>query len=162
VDWIVAWPPHRVVSKSCGRTPFVVVDYAHTPDALYRTMETARTLAPGSRRVHVVLGAGGNRDRDKRPEMGRAASAADVVWLTADNPRDEDPAAIADQMRTGLTGHPSVHTELDRHRAIQRAIALAHEDDVVLIAGKGHETTQEIRGEVRPFADADAARSAPR
>ncbi len=136
--------------------PLVVVDYAHTPDALARTLETARALARG--RVHVVFGAGGLRDREKRPEMGRAAAAADRIVLTSDNPRDEDPAVIAAAIRVGLVGHGGVEVELDRAAAIERALGDAHAEDVVVIAGKGHERTQLRAGVERPFDDAAIVR----
>jgi UDP-N-acetylmuramoyl-L-alanyl-D-glutamate--2,6-diaminopimelate ligase len=136
--------------------PLVAVDYAHTPDALGRTLDTARALARG--RVHVVFGAGGLRDRDKRPEMGRAAAVADRIVLTSDNPRDEDPAAIAAAIRVGLVGHGAVVVELDRAAAIQRALREAGPDDVVVIAGKGHERTQLRAGVERPFDDAEVVR----
>jgi UDP-N-acetylmuramoyl-L-alanyl-D-glutamate--2,6-diaminopimelate ligase len=137
--------------------PLVVVDYAHTPDALARTLATARSLA-GSGRVIVVFGAGGRRDRDKRPAMGRAAGAANRVVLTSDNPRDEDPAQIAAAIASGLVGHPHVVLELDRAVAIANAIDGAGRDDVVVVAGKGHERTQLHGGVERPFDDAADAR----
>jgi UDP-N-acetylmuramoyl-L-alanyl-D-glutamate--2,6-diaminopimelate ligase len=144
-------PPGRVEVLGRG----VVIDYAHTPDALARTLQTARAL--GSGRVVVVFGAGGNRDVGKRPAMGAAASLADRIFLTTDNPRDEDPRAIADGLRAGIT-HGEVLDEPDRETAIRRAIAEAAEGDVVVIAGKGHERTQTIAGVVRSFDDAAIAR----
>ncbi len=138
--------------------PRVVIDYAHTPDALSRTLASARRLCAGS--LTVVFGAGGDRDQHKRPLMGEAAAAADRIVLTSDNPRSEDPAAIAAAIREGLPGHAGVSLELDRARAIRSAIADASEGDVVVIAGKGHETTQTIGGETRPFSDRDIARDA--
>ncbi len=153
-----------------ARRPSVVVDYAHTPDALARTVRTARALVGAAAaageaagRVLVVFGAGGGRDRDKRPGMGEAAADADQVWLTSDNPRDEDPLAIADMVRTGLRDHPAVVTEPDRARAIEAAVAAAGELDVVVIAGKGHEAEQIGPGGARrPFSDRDVAREAHR
>jgi UDP-N-acetylmuramoyl-L-alanyl-D-glutamate--2,6-diaminopimelate ligase len=157
-------PPGRfeiVAGGQGGETSAVVaVDYAHTPDALARTLATARALATG--RVTVVFGAGGLRDKDKRPEMGRAARAADRVILTTDNPRGEDPADIARAIRRGLEGHPGVERELDRARAIERAVREAMPGDVVVIAGKGHERTQTVGGEVRPFDDAAIVREVVR
>lgn len=138
--------------------PYVVVDYAHTPDALARTLATAKHLARG--RVVVVFGAGGNRDQKKRPLMGAAARAAERVVLTSDNPRDEDPARIAAAVREGVAPHADVLVELDRRRAIEGAIADAGEEDVVLIAGKGHESDQTIRGVRARFSDAEIARAA--
>jgi len=143
--------------------PWIVVDYAHTPDALARTLQSARALS--ARELVVVFGAGGNRDRAKRPAMGAAASLADRIFLTTDNPRDEDPRQIAEDLRAGVT-NGAVIDEPDRERAIRRAIAEAHADDVVVIAGKGHERTQTIAGVVRPFDDAaialDQVRSPPK
>lgn len=144
-------PPGRF--EVVHRRPYVVVDYAHSPDALARTVATARALA-GAARLFTVFGAGGKRDKAKRRAMGEAARPSDVVLLTTDNPRDEDPAAIARALAEGLSGHAGVHTELDRAKAIERAIAEAGDDDVVLVAGKGHETYQERAGERAPFSDA--------
>lgn len=140
------------------REPYVVVDYAHTPDALQRTLAAARRLCRG--KLSVVFGAGGERDQPKRPLMGEAASSADHVWLTSDNPRSEDPLSIAEAIRGGLPTHPSVVIELDRQVAITRAIRQAAADDVVVIAGKGHEAEQDIGGTRRHFSDAEVARSA--
>jgi UDP-N-acetylmuramoyl-L-alanyl-D-glutamate--2,6-diaminopimelate ligase len=138
--------------------PFVVVDYAHSPDALQRTVATARALCRG--RLTVVFGAGGDRDRAKREPMGQAARAADHLIVTSDNPRSEDPAAIASTILRGLHGHPSVVVELDRTSAISSAVSAARAEDVVLIAGKGHEHHQTIGGTARPFSDAEVARLA--
>jgi UDP-N-acetylmuramoyl-L-alanyl-D-glutamate--2,6-diaminopimelate ligase len=138
--------------------PFtVLVDYAHTPGALEAALESARELARG--RVICVFGAGGDRDRDKRPLMGQVVNElADVALVTSDNPRSEDPAAIADAVvdRLGL------EVELDRRRAIERALEQAREGDVVVIAGKGHEQGQEIAGRKLPFDDREVARDALR
>jgi UDP-N-acetylmuramoyl-L-alanyl-D-glutamate--2,6-diaminopimelate ligase len=132
----------------------VLVDYAHTPDALDRVLETARRLAPGAR-VVTVFGCGGDRDRQKRPAMGRAASAgADVVFLTSDNPRNEDPEQIALAVLDGLRDGPaSVAVELDRRAAIRDALSAARPGDVVVIAGKGHESGQTIGETTVPFDD---------
>ena len=151
-------PPGRF--EVVSRRPYVIVDYAHSPDALARTVAAARKLA--SERLIVVFGAGGHRDRDKRPKMGEAARAADHVVLTSDNPRDEDPAAIAAAIRQGLAGHPSVDVDLDRRSAIRRAVLGAAPDDVVLVAGRGHETEQIIGGAMVPFSDKDVALAAIR
>jgi UDP-N-acetylmuramoyl-L-alanyl-D-glutamate--2,6-diaminopimelate ligase len=143
-----------------ARAPLVVVDYAHTPDALEGTLSTARSLCAG--KLFCVFGCGGERDRGKRPEMGRIADAlADVVVLTSDNPRREDPAVIASDVRAGAT-LPRARwvDEPDRARAIARAIAEALPEDLVVIAGKGHEQTQEIAGVERPFSDRAAALAA--
>ena len=131
--------------------PHVVIDYAHTPDALARTLDTARQLCSG--RLTVVFGAGGDRDRAKRPMLGRAAARADRVILTSDNPRSEDPGDIARAIAAGLRSHPEVHVLLDRAAAIESAVAGSSEEDVVVVAGKGHETEQIVGDELRPFSD---------
>jgi UDP-N-acetylmuramoyl-L-alanyl-D-glutamate--2,6-diaminopimelate ligase len=141
-----------------ARAPFVVVDFAHTPDALERTLRAAKTLCAGA--LTVVFGAGGNRDREKRAPMGAAARIADRVVLTSDNPRGEDPAVIAESLRAGLGDHGDVRIELDRARAIELALAHALQSDVVVIAGKGHETDQTIGTEVRAFSDVEVAKRA--
>ncbi len=140
--------------------PYVVVDYAHTPDALARTLATAKELCRG--RLGLVFGAGGNRDQKKRPLMGAAALLADRVVLTSDNPRDEDPAQIAAEVRQGLEDHADVVIELDRRRAIQDAVLGAEEHDWIVIAGKGHENEQLVRGVRTPFSDVEVAREARR
>lgn len=151
--------PGRLERIMSGVKPAVFVDYAHTPDALERALETLRPHAPG--KVVVAFGCGGQRDRAKRPQMGAIASRlADRVVLTSDNPRREDPMAIIEDIREGLAGGEEVAIEVDRKRAILRAIGEAHDDDVVLLAGKGHEPYQEIDGERRPFDDAEVARTA--
>ena len=140
--------------------PFtVLVDYAHTPDALERVLDTARRLVPGGR-VVVVFGAGGDRDRQKRPAMGGAAAgSADVVVLTSDNPRSEDPEQIARAVLDGLRDGPArVVVELDRRAAIRDAMREARPGDVVVIAGKGHETGQTIGERTVPFDDRVVAR----
>jgi UDP-N-acetylmuramoyl-L-alanyl-D-glutamate--2,6-diaminopimelate ligase len=144
--------------------PHVVVDYAHTPDALGRTIAIARALLTNARKgeLWLVFGAGGDRDRKKRAPMGAAASAANHVVLTSDNPRHEDPRAICDDIREGLSTETRVELELDREAAIRRAVAGAGPDDIVLVAGKGHETEQIVGDTVRPFSDVEAARRARR
>ena len=139
-DAISAAEPPEGRFEVVAKNPFVVVDYAHSPDALSRTLKTARDLA--GRELIVVFGAGGNRDVSKRAPMGEAAKLADRVILTSDNPRDEDPEAIAAAIREGLEGHGRVEMILDRRDAIRVAIHEAHRDDVIVIAGKGHERTQ--------------------
>ncbi len=136
--------------------PAVLRDYAHTPDALARALRAVRPFARG--RVVVVFGAGGDRDRGKRPEMGRvAAELADRVILTSDNPRTEDPERILDDIEAGMGGRAHERVE-DRRAAIARALAAAGPDDLVLLAGKGHETYQ-IRGaEALPFDEAAIVR----
>ncbi|PRQ05863.1 UDP-N-acetylmuramoyl-L-alanyl-D-glutamate--LD-lysine ligase [Enhygromyxa salina] len=130
--------------------PRVVVDYAHTPEALTAALASARRLCRG--RVVLVVGAGGDTDASKRRPLGAAASAADLVWLTNDNPRHEDPRAIVDELRLGL-GEVEDRVELDRGAAVARAIAAAVPGDLVLIAGKGHEEVQEIGPARLPSSD---------
>ena len=145
----IAPPPGRF-QLLCER-PYVVVDYAHTPDALERTLATGRKLCSG--RLTVVFGAGGGRDRAKRPLLGAAAGKADRIVLTADNPRNEDPAAIADEIAAGIGAHADVVRELDRKRAIELALRDAGADDWILILGKGHEQHQEVAGIKTAFSD---------
>jgi UDP-N-acetylmuramoyl-L-alanyl-D-glutamate--2,6-diaminopimelate ligase len=146
--------------EAFGRDPVVIVDYAHTPDALARTCDQARQLATG--RLVVVFGAGGESTPAKRRPMGAAVGErADLVIVTNDNPRKEDPRAIADAVAGGVAegGAAQVEIELDRERAIRRAFDGAGPGDVVLVAGKGHETGQIIGDETRPFSDRDLARA---
>jgi UDP-N-acetylmuramoyl-L-alanyl-D-glutamate--2,6-diaminopimelate ligase len=156
-------PPGRMQTLGGDAHPLVVVDYAHTPDALEKVLATLREIVSGGRLV-CVFGCGGNRDKGKRPLMGQAAvQGADEVWVTSDNPRTEDPRHIIDDILAGAGGgkpdHP-LHIEADRARAIFEAIGGAQPGDVVLIAGKGHEDYQEIAGERLPFSDVDVARKA--
>jgi UDP-N-acetylmuramoyl-L-alanyl-D-glutamate--2,6-diaminopimelate ligase len=149
--------PGRFDAVDEGQQFAVLVDYAHTPGALESALESARDLARG--RVICVFGAGGDRDRTKRPLMGQVVmELADVGLVTSDNPRSEDPAAIAEDVVDGL----DLDVELDRRRAIERAIDSAQPGDVVLIAGKGHEQGQEIAGRKLPFDDREVAREALR
>jgi UDP-N-acetylmuramoyl-L-alanyl-D-glutamate--2,6-diaminopimelate ligase len=138
--------------------PFqVVVDYAHTPDGVDQVLKAARAVTSG--RVIVVLGAGGDRDGEKRPLMGEAAARhADVVVVTSDNPRSEDPQAIADAVAAGAAGHPDLRVELDRRAAIALAVGEARAGDTVVVAGKGHETTQTVGERVVPFDDREVVR----
>jgi UDP-N-acetylmuramoyl-L-alanyl-D-glutamate--2,6-diaminopimelate ligase len=130
-----------------------VIDYAHTPDALENVLQTLRTLLPKGGRIITVFGCGGNRDRGKRPIMGRIASTySDVTIVTSDNPRGEDPGAIIDQILGGIPAGSSVYAEVDRRGAIRRALLQARRGDVVLVAGKGHEEYQ-IIGERRLHFD---------
>lgn len=142
-----------------SRTPTVVVDYAHTPDGLDGTLRTARGLVGKGGKLLVVFGCGGARDRGKRAEMGAIASRlADEVVVTTDNPRNEDPRTIADAILEGVVPGARVRVELDRERAITSAVRAAREGDLVVIAGKGHETTQELADRTIPFSDADVVR----
>src|SRR5207249_3086532 len=134
--------PGRLERVDPGQPFAVVVDYAHTPDALARALAAMREHF--ARRVLLVFGCGGDRDRAKRPVMGKlAAEAADLAWITNDNPRGEDPAAIAAEIQGG-DPHGRLRVELDRRAAIAAALGAAHDGDVVLVAGKGHEATQTI------------------
>jgi UDP-N-acetylmuramoyl-L-alanyl-D-glutamate--2,6-diaminopimelate ligase len=156
--------PGRLETVDGGQPFLTVVDYAHTPDALERSLAACREHGRehGRGRVLLVFGCGGERDRGKRPLMGRAAArGSDRAWVTNDNPRSEDPAAIAAEIVAGAPGAGLV-TELDRRRAIAAALAAARDGDVVLIAGKGHETTQTIGDQVLPFDDRVVAREALR
>ena len=153
-----AAPAAAISSTAC---PLVVVDYAHTPDALTNVLTALRDIAEQrGGQLCCVFGAGGNRDRGKRPEMARAVEAvADRVVVTSDNPRDEDPAQIIADVCQGLS-QSAWRTEADRRVAIDTAIAQAAPTDVVLIAGKGRETTQEIAGVFHPFSDPEIAAQA--
>jgi UDP-N-acetylmuramoyl-L-alanyl-D-glutamate--2,6-diaminopimelate ligase len=152
--------PGRFESVDEGQPFAVIVDYAHKPGALENVLRAARDLA-GSGRVICVVGAGGDRDRGKRPVMGRLASElADITIVTSDNPRSEDPQAIIAEILAGVVGE--VEVEPDRAAAIARAIELAREGDVVLIAGKGAEQGQQLADRTIPFDDREAARDALR
>jgi UDP-N-acetylmuramoyl-L-alanyl-D-glutamate--2,6-diaminopimelate ligase len=137
------------------RAPVVVIDYAHTPDALNRTLQTARSLSRG--KVWVVFGAGGHRDRAKRPLLGQAAEMADQIVLTSDNPRDEDPDDIAEAIRAGIKDASRATFIRDRRRAIGFALSHCNKEDLVLIAGKGHERAQTDSSGSRPFSDRSVA-----
>jgi UDP-N-acetylmuramoyl-L-alanyl-D-glutamate--2,6-diaminopimelate ligase len=143
-----------------GAAPLVVIDYAHTPDALEKALEALRpTVGPGHR-LFCVFGCGGDRDPGKRPIMGDAAARlADHVIVTSDNPRGEPPQAIIDEVMGGMLDG-EVEAIEDRQVAIFSALHQARAGDVVLIAGKGHETYQEIAGQRHPFSDLEVARAA--
>jgi len=153
-------PPVPGRMQRVGERPLVVVDYAHTPDALEKVLQALRPVAQERRgKLAVVFGAGGDRDPAKRPLMGAvAARLADVVLVSSDNPRSEDPLAIISQIEKGIEGPHQI--EADRARAIGKMIAQCAAEDVVLIAGKGHEDYQEIAGRRLPFSDAAVARAA--
>jgi UDP-N-acetylmuramoyl-L-alanyl-D-glutamate--2,6-diaminopimelate ligase len=150
--------PGRLEAVPARRQFQVFVDYAHSDDALLNVLKTLRELGP--RRLIVVFGAGGDRDRQKRPLMGRVADQnADYSIITSDNPRKEDPLAIIDEVKKGFR---STHFETvpDRTEAITRAISLAEARDIILIAGKGHENYQEFADHTIPFDDGQVARRA--
>ena len=148
-----------------GTQPLVIVDYAHTPDALEKALATLRESMGRQGRLYCVFGCGGNRDRGKRALMGEVACRfADSVVITSDNPRNEAPAAIIQDIVSGVagvpgTGNANFSVESDRACAIADAIEMAHAGDVVLIAGKGHENYQEIKGLRHPFDDVEVART---
>ena len=149
--------PGRLERVPGGDGVCVLVDYAHTPDALRRVLSTLRPVTPG--RIHTVFGCGGDRDAGKRPLMGAAASTgSDTVTVTSDNPRCEDPLAIINDILPGISGTHTVQP--DRRAAINTAIAAARPGDVILIAGKGHETYQLIGTTSTPFSDVDVAAQA--
>ena len=162
--------PGRLQRVGGGPRPLVVVDYAHTPDALEQALTTLRglldsnasRLTPHTSRLICVFGCGGERDRGKRPQMGRVAAAlADRVVITSDNPRGEDPRQIIEDIVGGVRrAGGGMAIEPDRRAAILRAVQEARRGDIVLLAGKGHEEYQEIRGARRPFSDAAVAREA--
>ena len=151
--------PGRLEPIEMGQAFQVLVDYAHTPDSLENVLQTTRELA-GSGRVIVLFGCGGDRDTGKRPQMGAIGRAmSDICIVTSDNPRSEDPAAIIDQIVQGASSGPAeLVVQPDRRAAIALAIDAAEPGDVVLIAGKGHESGQEVAGVVTPFDDRDVAR----
>ena len=151
--------PGRFERIEAGQPFTVVVDYAHKPDAVRAALESLRPLTDG--RLIVVLGAGGDRDPGKRPMMGElAARLADVLVVTDDNPRTEQPAAIRAAVLAGArSGTAQVLEEGDRRAAIATALGLARPGDIVIVAGKGHETGQEIDGVVHPFDDRDVVRA---
>lgn len=157
-------PAGRLQNVSRADEPMVVVDYAHTPDALQKAIAALREVAHVRRgRICAVFGAGGDRDPGKRILMGQeAARGADAVIVTSDNPRTEDPQRIAQAVADGVqsvTRQPA-RVILDRQEAIEAAVAAAHTNDIVLIAGKGHEDYQDIKGVKYPFSDAEVARQA--
>ena len=152
--------PGRLERLGGGATALVVVDYAHTPDALEKALDAVRPVVAAGHRLLCVFGCGGDRDAGKRPIMGEAAARlADHVIVTSDNPRGEDPQAIIDQVMAGVLSG-SAEAVADRQVAIFTAIHQTKPGDVVLLAGKGHETYQEIAGVRHPFSDAEVALAA--
>ena len=151
----------EAVRSASGRT--VIVDYAHTPDALQNVIETINEIRRPEQQLIVVCGCGGDRDRTKRPEMGAIASReASVAVFTSDNPRTEDPEAILDQIMEGVEAGSRCLRITDRAQAIRTAVMLSHEGDIILIAGKGHETYQIVGRERHHFDDREQAAEALR
>ena len=140
--------------------PTVLVDFAHTDGALESVLSATREAMQPYQQMIVVFGCGGDRDRSKRARMGRVASTlADQVWITSDNPRTESPQAIIDDILEGVPHTSAVHVESDRAEAIRQAITASSRDDVIVIAGKGHEQVQLIGNQAIPFDDVYVARS---
>ncbi|MBB5018848.1 UDP-N-acetylmuramoyl-L-alanyl-D-glutamate--2,6-diaminopimelate ligase [Chitinivorax tropicus] len=151
--------PGRMQRLGGESTPLVVVDYAHTPDALDKALSTLREILPAHRQLYCVFGCGGDRDPGKRPLMGSVVCRqADVPVVTSDNPRTEDPDVIIEHIRAGMSCDYRV--EVDRAMAIRWAVADAKPGDIVLIAGKGHEDYQDVQGVKTPFSDVEQARAA--
>jgi UDP-N-acetylmuramoyl-L-alanyl-D-glutamate--2,6-diaminopimelate ligase len=154
-------PPGRMESFGGGAQPLVLVDYAHSPDALGKVLDAARAHARG--RLFCVFGCGGDRDPGKRPLMGEIAeAAADVVIVTDDNPRTEDSGAIIAQILAGMRTPDATQVVPDRAAAIRHALAEAEAGDVVVVAGKGHEDYQVTGTGTRPFSDRDTVQAALR
>ena len=140
-----------------------IVDYAHTPDALQKVLETINQLKPKNAKVITVVGAGGDRDKTKRPKMAKiGAMLSETLILTSDNPRSEEPEAILDDMEKGLSEEELRQTIIisNRKQAIKTAVRMAQKGDIILVAGKGHEKYQEIKGEKHPFDDKEILRTA--
>jgi UDP-N-acetylmuramoyl-L-alanyl-D-glutamate--2,6-diaminopimelate ligase len=151
--------PGRLERIDSGQSFTVIVDYAHTDDALRKLLETIRQLEP--RRVLTVFGCGGDRDATKRPLMGAvAARLSDVVIVTSDNPRSEPPEAIIEAIERGMNGSRGAErlSIVDRREAIARALEMAETGDVVVVAGKGHERMQQLRDRLVPFDDREVVR----
>ncbi|HLG29102.1 MAG TPA: UDP-N-acetylmuramyl-tripeptide synthetase, partial [Candidatus Brocadiales bacterium] len=147
----------RLETIECGQKFRVFIDFAHTPDALQTVLTTLRPLTKG--RIILVFGCGGNRDREKRPKMGRIAETySDLFWITSDNPRSEDPISIINEVESGITSGSYYRIQPDRRLAIEEALSEAKKNDTVLIAGKGHERCQIFNGTVIPFDDRDVVK----
>ena len=160
---IEAFPgvPGRLQRVPNTRNLNIFIDYAHTSDALLNVLKNIRPLCSGESKLIAVFGCGGDRDSSKRPVMGGiAARLADKLVITSDNPRHEDPAAIIEQIMKGIPAETTVHSEIDRGRALAYAVAHARGGDTILVAGKGHEDCQEIKGVKHPFNDYDCIRAA--
>jgi len=157
----VAPPAGRNTLVRGATGPLVVVDYAHTPNALAAALDTVRDLTGPGGRVRLVLGARGRRDRYKRQGLGVSARAADEVWLTNEGSHGEDPRAIVEELRVGLIGGPArVRTELDRRAAITGAVRASADTDVVLVVGRGHEDRMTDDGAAVHFDDREVAQQA--
>ncbi len=160
--------PGRVERVDCGQPFGVLVDYAHTPDALEKLLEEGRRMLRPGGRLHVLFGCGGDRDRTKRPLMATAvASGADVIWHTSDNPRGEDPELILDDAARGFPeairgDGDRYHRNADRAESVGQALAHCRPGDLLLLAGKGHEPYQEIHGVKHPYSDRSAVENALR
>jgi len=154
--------PGRTETLALPGRPLVVIDYAHTPDALEKVLLALRpAAAQRGGQLWCVFGCGGDRDATKRPLMAAVAEKnADQVVVTSDNPRSENPLAIICQVLLGLSHRDAVHVQADRAAAIAHALGMARPEDVVLLAGKGHESFQEIAGVKLPFSDREHARAA--
>lgn len=151
----VSPPPGRM--EIVHSKPYVIVDYAHTPEALEASLKECRSFGDG--KVFVVFGCGGDRDREKRPKMGKIAyENADFVIITSDNPRNENPEKIIEDILSGTPENKKVFVEPDRKKAIFKALELADQNDVILIAGKGHENYQIIGDKVIPFSDKEVVK----
>jgi UDP-N-acetylmuramoyl-L-alanyl-D-glutamate--2,6-diaminopimelate ligase len=151
----------RVEFEDQPEAPLVLVDYAHTPAALENVLQTLHDIKEPQQKLRVIFGCGGDRDKTKRPEMAEIAEAyADRVTITTDNPRSENPDAIIDEIFEGFTHPDRVQRIANRRKAIEQSISEADKDALILIAGKGHETYQEIKGERYPFDDREVAREA--
>ena len=160
--------PGRVDRVDCGQPFGVMVDYAHTPDALDKLLAEGKRLLPAGGRLHVLFGCGGDRDARKRPLMARAVAAgADVIWHTSDNTRTEDPEKILTEAAAGIPaailGDPErYHRIADRAQAVAQAVAACRPGDLLLLAGKGHEPYQDVQGVKHPYSDRGAAETALR
>ncbi|WP_243320816.1 UDP-N-acetylmuramoyl-L-alanyl-D-glutamate--2,6-diaminopimelate ligase [Geothrix sp. SG200] len=165
---MVQGAPGRLERVDCGQPFGVMVDYAHTPDALEKLLAEGRRLLPPGGRLHVLFGCGGDRDRAKRPLMAAAVAAgADVLWHTSDNPRSEDPERILDDAAPGIpealrTDGARYHRNADRQESVRQALADCRPGDLLLLAGKGHEPYQEIHGVKHPYSDRVAVEAALR
>jgi UDP-N-acetylmuramoyl-L-alanyl-D-glutamate--2,6-diaminopimelate ligase len=154
--------PGRIERIDCGQPFGVMVDYAHTPDALEKLLTEGRRMLPEGGRLHVLFGCGGERDRTKRPLMAAAvASGADVIWHTSDNPRTEDPEIILDDAMTGIPetirmDRSRYHRNANRTESVGQALSDCRPGDLLLLAGKGHEPYQEINGIKHPYSDRSA------